>query len=218
MPYNPPHDRITDAEPLLDFASQHPLAHVVSVRDGVPDSDLIPLLAMPSDVSPTGYALIGHIARANPLADGVLDGSNVLASFGPADHYISPTWYPSKAEHHRTVPTWNYLIVHAWGSLVLHDDPKWVRHVVARLTSVMEKPMPNPWRMGQAPADYLDEMLSKIVGIEIPITRLEGRFKVSAARSEADRLGARDGVACMESGAFSDELATAMTHPPQLPE
>ena len=81
----------------------------------------------------------------------------MLAVFGPVDHYVSPTWYPSKAEHHRTVPTWNYLVVHAHGELVIHDDRAWTRAAVARLTNAMESGRDVPWRVGMAPKEYVDE-------------------------------------------------------------
>ena len=133
----------------------------------------------------------------------------MLAVFGPVDHYVSPTWYPSKAEHHRVVPTWNYLVVHARGELVVRDDPRWVRGAVAKLTSAMEGGREVPWRMGQAPDDYLADMLANIVGITIEVESLTGKFKVSAHRSEADRLGARDGIAA-ESDASVTPLVDAM--------
>ena len=215
MGYNPDHDRVDDVDVLAQFVGAHPLATLIT-HDGVtPQADLVPLLVVDDAETPSGKALVGHVARANPLWE---DGKHVgtsLATFGGGEHYISPTWYPSKAEHHRVVPTWNYLVVHAWGPLVVHDDPKWVRGVVARLTGAMEAGRDNPWRMGQAPGDYIDDMLTKIVGISLPIERFEGRFKVSSHRTDADRLGARDGLTRECGGTAHDELAEAMTNPPQ---
>ena len=215
MPYNPQHDQVGDLATLREFATRHPLAHLVTHNGEVPDVDLVPLLVLDSPTSATGVSLVGHVARANPLWQPGHVRGPVLATFGPAEHYISPSWYPSKAEHHRAVPTWNYVVAHAWGELVVHDDAKWVRGVVARLTTLMESTQPQPWRMGMAPRDYLDEMVSQIVGIEIPVDRWEGRFKVGSHRSDADRLGARDGVLRMASGACSDEVAAAMGEPPR---
>lgn len=214
MPYTPEHDRLTDVATLRAFVGDHPLAHLVTHDGTAPDVDLVPLLVVDSDTAPSGLSLIGHVARANRLwRPGVVQGP-VMATFGPAHHYISPSWYPSKAEHHRAVPTWNYLVAHAWGELIVHDDAKWVRAAVARLTTRMEATQEQPWRMGMAPADYLQAMLENIVGIEIEIDRFEGRFKVSSHRSEADRLGARDGLMAMNDGAFVSQLAAAMSNVP----
>lgn len=215
MGYNPDHDRVDDVDVLAEFVGAHPLATLIT-HDGVtPQADLVPLLAVDDAETPSGKALVGHVARANPLWE---DGKHVgtsLATFGGGEHYISPTWYPSKAEHHRTVPTWNYAVVHAWGELEIHDDPRWVRAACARLTTHLESGREEPWRMGMAPPDYVDELVADIVGLRIPVTRMTGKFKVSAHKSDADRLGARDGVAGELRGANAAELAALMTDPPQ---
>lgn len=213
MPYLPAHDTLTDVDVMRDFVVAHPLASVVTHDGSAPDLDLVPLLWETSETSATGVRLIGHVARSNPLWLPGRQQGPVLAVFGPVDHYVSPTWYPSKAEHHRVVPTWNYLVVHARGELVVHDDPRWVRGVVAKLTTAMEGGRDVPWRMGQAPDDYLAEMLDKIVGITIEVESLIGKFKVSAHRSDADRLGARRGTARESTSVQS--LLDAMAHPPQ---
>jgi transcriptional regulator len=213
MPYRPAHDAVDDPEVVTGFVRRHPLAMLVTHDGAVPDADLVPLLPVTES---DGLSLVGHVARANPLWRPGRQHGPVLAVFGPAEHYISPSWYPSKAEHHRVVPTWNYLVVHAWGELVVHDDRRWVRGVVARLTTAMESGRGEPWRMGQAPADFTEEMLEQIVGISVRVERISGKFKVSAHRSEADRLGARDGVAAEGKGLSADELVAAMTDPPQM--
>ena len=137
MPYNPPHDAVTDLETIAAFVAKHPLATLIT-HDGVtPQADMVPLLLVDDDDAPTGKALIGHVARANPLWENGRHEGLTLATFGPLEHYVSPSWYPSKAEHHRVVPTWNYLVAHAWGELEVHDDPRWVRGVVAKLTGAM---------------------------------------------------------------------------------
>lgn len=190
MPYRPAHDILDDEDVLLDFIARHPLATLVTHDGTAPDVDLIPLLA---EQGSEGVELIGHVARANPLWQDRQVGP-VLAVFGPVDHYVSPTWYPSKAEDHRTVPTWNYLVAHARGELVVHDERKWTRAAVARLTNAMESGREQPWRVGMAPREYVESELDDIVGISIRVTSLTGKFKVSAARSEADRVGASDGI------------------------
>jgi transcriptional regulator len=213
MPYTPAHDAVEDREVIEGFIRRHPLAMLMTHDGERPDADLIPLLLLDGE---QGQELVGHVARSNVLWRPGRQRGPVLAVFGPAEHYISPSWYPSKAEHHRVVPTWNYLVVHAWGELVVHDDPKWVRGVVARLTTAMEAGRLEPWRLGQAPADYTEQLLKDIVGISIHVERITGKFKVSAHRTEADRLGARDGVAAAASGLAFEEVVAAMTAPPQI--
>ena len=213
MPYNPEHDRITDTETLIAFVRTHPLAQLVTHDGSRPDVDFIPMLIEAlHDEAASGEGkslrLVGHVARNNPLWQRPQSGP-VVATFCGEDHYISPSFYPGKAEHHRAVPTWNYLVAHAWGELIVHDETKWVRRVVAQLTTAMEAGRAEPWRMGMAPSDYLDDMLAKIVGIEVRISHIEGRFKVGAQRPAADRQGGAAGVRA--EGAT--ELADAMSPP-----
>ncbi|WP_310530024.1 FMN-binding negative transcriptional regulator [Nocardioides sp.] len=191
MPYSPAHDSVDDPAVLLDFIEAHPLATLVTHDGETPDADLIPLLAQKGSA---GLDLVGHVARANPLWERAQVGP-VLAVFGPVGHYVSPTFYPSKAEHHRVVPTWNYLVVHAQGELVVHDDRAWTRAAVARLTQTMENGRSEPWRVGMAPREYVERQLDQIVGISVRVTSLIGKFKISAARHTADREGAAAGIA-----------------------
>ena len=150
--------------------------------------------------------LQAHIARANPLWTEVPDGTEVMVVFRGAHGYISPNWYPSKHETHRHVPTWNYEVVHAHGRLRVIDHEKFVRGLVARLTRRHEGTQPRPWRMGDAPRDYLEQMLKMIVGLEVEVTRLEGKRKLGQNRDARDRDGAIR--ALHERG--SEELALAM--------
>jgi len=103
--------------------------------------------------------------------------------------YVSPSWYPSKAEHGRVVPTWNYAVVHARGELAVHEDREWLRGLVTRLTETHEAGFAHPWRVADAPTDYIDGLLNAIVGIELRIHKLEGKWKASQNRGEADRAG-----------------------------
>ena len=130
--------------------------------------------------------LLAHIARANPLWTEVGDGGEVLVVFRGAHGYISPNWYASKHETHRHVPTWNYEVVHAHGRIHVRDDEKFVRGVVARLTREHEADQPYPWKMSDAPADYLSEELKQIVGIEVELMRVEGKRKLSQNRDARD--------------------------------
>jgi transcriptional regulator len=136
--------------------------------------------------------LRAHVARANPVWQEAAANPEALVIFqGPAA-YISPNWYPSKHEAHRQVPTYNYMVVHAHGRIVVRDDESFVRGLVARLTRKMEAGEPVPWKMGDAPADFIAQMLGAIVGIEIEVTRLVGKWKLGQNKAAADRRGAAD--------------------------
>ena len=142
----------------------------------------------------SGGVLIAHVARANSIWREVRDGDTVLVVFRGVEGYISPNWYPGKHETHRRVPTWNYEVVHAHGTIHVRDDEKFVRGVVARLTRQHEADQAEPWKMGDAPADYLAEQLSHIVGIEISLSRLEGKRKLNQHHEPQDREGAIRGL------------------------
>ena len=138
------------------------------------------------------FILRAHVARANPVWQEAAANPDALVIFqGPAA-YISPTWYPSKHDTHRQVPTYNYMVVHAHGRIVVRDDEAFVRGLVARLTRKMEAGEPVPWKMGDAPADFITQMLGAIVGIEIEVTRLVGKWKLGQNKAAADRRGAAE--------------------------
>ncbi|CAN7326013.1 FMN-binding negative transcriptional regulator [Variovorax sp. LjRoot178] len=141
-----------------------------------------------------GGILLAHVARANPVWREVENGDDVLVVFRGVHGYISPSWYPGKHETHRRVPTWNYEVVHAHGTIHVRDDEKFLRGVVARLTRQHESDQPQPWKMGDAPPDYLAEELSHIVGIEVCLTRLEGKRKLNQHHETRDREGAIRGL------------------------
>lgn len=150
--------------------------------------------------------LTAHVARANPLWREVQDGERVLVVFRGAQGYISPNWYPGKQETHRRVPTWNYEVVHAHGTIHVRDDEKFTRGVVAKLTRQHEASQPVPWKMGDAPSDYLAEQMRNIVGIEIRLTRLDGKRKLNQHHERPDREGAISGL----DSAGNHALAQAM--------
>jgi Transcriptional regulator len=138
--------------------------------------------------------LVAHVARANPIWQEVRDGEQVLVVFRGVQGYISPNWYPGKQETHRRVPTWNYEVVHAHGTLHVRDDEKFVRGVVGRLTRQHEADQPVPWKMGDAPSDYMAQQLQHIVGIEIRLSRLECKRKLNQHHALPDREGAIRGL------------------------
>jgi transcriptional regulator len=181
---------------------KHRFSTLVTVNDGLPEANHLPLLIDPEPL-PRG-SLRGHVARANPVWRQA-GGQEVLAIFHGPQVYVTPSWYPSKSEAGRVVPTWNYAVVHAYGPLVVHDDRDWLHALLTQLTDQQEATLPLPWRVDDAPADYLERMLGGIVGIEIPLTRLMGKWKVSQNRSAVDRAGVVDGLAIA-----GDEQSLAM--------
>ena len=202
--YNPDHFALHDPAALHRILRDHPLGMlVVQGPDGL-DAHHIPLLFDPT--SGQLGTLTGHVARANPLWQQCRDGADVLIVFRGVEGYISPSWYPSKHDTHRQVPTWNYEVVHVHGRLSAHDDERFVRGVVARLTRQHEAAEPVPWKMGDAPPDYLDAMLKAIVGIQVTISRLEGKAKLSQNKAPADRQGAIDALLARDRA----DLAQAM--------
>ncbi len=183
----------------------HPLATLVTHTMQGLEANHIPLLIDPGP-SPSG-TLRGHVARANPVWRTFHAGTEVLAVFQGPQGYITPSWYPSKAQHGKVVPTWNYAVVHAHGTLKIIEDAEWLRKLVTRLTASQESPRAKPWQVTDAPANYIDTMLKAIVGIEIPVTRMQGKWKMSQNRLQQDREGVIRGLE--ECG---DEVSAAMLH------
>ncbi len=146
--------------------------------------------AIPFELDAEAGMLTAHVARANSVWQRCPTGSPVMVVFRGAEGYISPNWYPSKHESHRQVPTWNYEVVHVHGALTVRDEESFVRGLVARLTRRHEAQEPKPWKMGDSAPDFIDAMLRNIVGIEIAITSLEGKVKLSQNRELRDRTSA----------------------------
>jgi transcriptional regulator len=160
-------------------------------------------------------SLLGHVARNNPHWHCAGEPDSLAIVRGP-DAYISPSWYPSKAEHGRVVPTWNYLTLHVYGRLVIHQSTDWLRDLVTRLTSVHEAAVGSSWQPSDAPAAYLDGQLRAIVGIELQISRIEAKAKLSQNRPAADQVSVVEALTDLPSG--SPDVATLMrTGPLALP-
>ena len=149
--------------------------------------------------------LLGHLARNNEQWQRPVVGDALVIMRGP-DAYVSPTWYASKQEHGRVVPTWNYITAHVYGTMTVYDDPAWVEGVVRRLSELHESGRPEPWSVDDAPAKYVSGQLRAIVGVEIAIKRIEAKFKLSQNRPDADVDGVIDGL--QDDG--EDELADAV--------
>jgi transcriptional regulator len=202
--YTPAHFAITDPNALHRVMREHPLGVLVTHGDAGLDANHLPF-EFDAAAGPHG-TLTAHVARANPVWQQLSAGAKVMVVFRAEAGYISPNWYPSKHETHRLVPTWNYVVVHAHGTVTLRDDERFVRGVVARLTRQHEAAEPRPWKMGDSPTEYIDTMLKAIVGLEIRIERIEGKAKLSQNRDDRDRLGAADALKALGR----DTLSVAM--------
>ena len=200
--YLPKHFEQPDPALLAALMHERPLATLIVATPAGPTADLIPLEFHPDQG--TQGTLRGHVARANPLWRHA--GAAALAVFHGPQAYVSPNWYPSKREHGKVVPTWNYTMVQARGVLRVVDESPWLRDLVGRLTQRHESAQPAPWAVSDAPDDYVQQMLGAIVGIEIELAALTGKWKVSQNRSAADRHG----VAVRLVGATADDNAQAM--------
>jgi len=154
--------------------------------------------------------LLGHVARNNEQWRQPVIGAALVIARGP-DSYISPSWYASKAEHGRVVPTWNYLTAHVYGTLTVHDDPDWVAMVVRRLTQHHEAGRERPWSVDDAPEKFFRGQLRAIVGVKVTITRIEAKFKLSQNRPAADIDGVIDGL--RESGELAGAAAVEQHRP-----
>ena len=184
--YIPSHFVVSDAEALHRLIREHPLGILLANTAGGLDANHIPFEFTPNEGE--HGTLRAHVARSNPVWQDVRDGDEVMVVFRGEEAYVSPTWFPSKHEFHKQVPTWNYKVVHLHGKIRICDDERFVRGMVARLTRTHEASQPKPWKMTDAPADYIDAMLKAIVGIEIEVTRITGKFKLSQNRELRDRL------------------------------
>ena len=197
--YLPKHFAETDVGVMHDLMQAYPLATLVSHGPDGLSANHIPL-QLDTTAGPNGTQR-GHIARANPLSNAsAVDGETLLIFRGP-ESYISPSAYATKAEHGKVVPTWNYTAVHAYGRLRLIDDPAWIFAQISALTAMHESPLPQPWAVSDAPADYIEKMLGAIVGIEITIERLVGKWKVSQnqpAVNQESLIAALDGLPMAE--------------------
>lgn len=175
---------------LVATIAAHPLgALVVNGPNGL-DANHVPFLV--EQAGDGQWRLLAHVARANPLWKECTDGQEVMVIFRAEQAYVSPNWYPGKHETHRLVPTWNYRVVHVHGRLRVRDEERFVRGVVARLTKTHEATTgsPRPWKMTDSSAEFIDQMLANIVGLEIEVLRMVGKWKLSQNREERDLRGA----------------------------
>lgn len=207
--YVPAHFALDDAgvRALLDRAGASDL---VTVTDDGPVATLLPFVHDPDD-GPHG-ALLGHLARNNDQWTRPARGGALVIVRGP-DAYVSPSWYASKTEHGRVVPTWNYVTLHVHGVVTWHDDPVWVEDVVRRLTvrheGALHGPDGVPWSVDDAPRRFVDGQLRAVVGVRVAITRIEAKAKLSQNRSSADVAGVVAGLAARGDDAAARAVADA---------
>ena len=195
-----PRFNVMPADEARGFVADVATAQLVTVgADGVPDATLLPVLWR-------GDTLVGHFARANPQWRRVVDGSAALAVVTGPDAYVSPSFYATKAEHGRVVPTWNYSAVHLRGPVRVVDDPAWLRTLVGELTDHHESRRAEPWAVEDAPETYVDKQLRAIVGVEIVVESVQAKAKLSQNRSAEDRAGVVAGL----RGTPGEPVARAM--------
>ncbi len=190
--YQPTHFREDRLDVQHALVRAHPLGLLISTgADGLV-ANPIPFV-IDTDRGAHG-TLRCHVARANPNWKELHISADCLVVFQGAEHYITPSWYASKREHGKVVPTWNYTTVHCWGHAIIRDDAVWVRDQIEALTRQHEQPRRLPWAVDDAPEPFIAAQMRGIVGIEIPIARIEGKWKVSQNRPEADRTGVHVGL------------------------
>ncbi|HTS26118.1 MAG TPA: FMN-binding negative transcriptional regulator [Bryobacteraceae bacterium] len=199
--YQPQAFREERIETLHSFIRAHPLATLITAGAGGLLANLVPFTLV--EGGPKG-TLRAHVARANDQVDALRSGSGTLVVFQGADAYITPSWYISKREHGRVVPTWNYVVVQARGTPRVIDDPDWLRAQIRNLTAAQEQKRPTPWNVNDAPEPFISGQIQAIIGVEIPISTIEGKWKVSQNRSAADRQGVEEGL---RQEGISEEMA-----------
>jgi transcriptional regulator len=191
--YLPRHFEETSTERLEAFIARHPLGTLFRSGPNGPAADHLPFLLDGAGTS--RRTLRAHCARANPLWREAPVSPECLVVFHGPSAYVSPSWYPSKAQTHKVVPTYNYTVVHVRGAVRVIDDPEWVMRMVRDLTHRFESSRDAPWQVSDAPADFIDTMVRAIVGIEIEVSEMTGKFKLSQNQSEENRQGVIDGMA-----------------------
>jgi transcriptional regulator len=201
--YVPRFNAMDDADEIRDLVRTVGSAELVTVGpDGFPNATLLPVIW-------EGDRLLFHMARANSQWTTLEAGNPALAIVTAAQAYISPSWYPSKNEHGRVVPTWNYSAVHFTGRVEAHQDAGWLLDAVTHLTDLHERNREEPWAVTDAPARYIEKQLRAIVGIEMSIEKVEAKAKLSQNRSEEDRNGVIEGLR-REGGSRERELSDRM--------
>ncbi|HEY2795766.1 MAG TPA: FMN-binding negative transcriptional regulator [Micromonosporaceae bacterium] len=202
--YIPKHFEAPDDESVSELLARAGASDLVTWSGREMVATTVPLLH-----DPASGTLIGHLARNNVQ----WQHTDALVIVRGPDAYVSPSSYATKREHGRTVPTWNYVTAHVYGTLIAHDDPVWTERLVRRLTDRYEAERPAPWSVDDAPRGYIEGQLKAIVGIEIAISRIEAKWKLSQNRSDADIAGVRDDLRSAERGSERERAVAAAMEP-----
>jgi transcriptional regulator len=202
--YRPAFTVVDDEQHAREMVTAARSGWLVTSTDDGPEATLLPILWRDSRV-------IAHMAKANPHWRTIGDGTRALVIVTGPEAYVSPSWYPSKREHGRVVPTWNYLAVHLTGTVTVHRDPAWLLDAVTDLTNHHEQARETRWHVSDAPREFIDAQLKAIVGLEVSIERVEAKAKISQNRPEQDRLGVIDGLRA-ETGAADAAMVEAMAN------
>ncbi len=216
----PRHFAVTDLARIADFVDAAHSATLVTFDGTRPVATLLPVIwERPATLGDESYGrLLGHIAVANAQWQTAAPGAEALAIVTGPQAYISPAWYESKARHGRVVPTWNYEVVHLAGAVTFHQDAEWLRDVVTRLTRRHEAGRNHPWAVSDAPPEYINGQLRAIVGVEVAISSVEAKQKLSQNRSVPDRSGVVAGLRAESadpgSEAIADLMAAQLTEKP----
>ncbi len=194
--YNPAHFKVDDENALHAFVRQYPLAALITHSTSGLSASHLPLLL---EDTAEGFLLRGHVARANGHWKEWGDGIEALAIFNGPQAYVTPQWYPTKLKDARVVPTWNYAVTHVRGTLRAIEEPTWLHQLVTALTREHEKDFAHQWAVTDAPSDYIEKQLKAIVGLELRISSIEGKWKLSQNRNDADYSGTQNGLAARDT-------------------
>ncbi|RUT74408.1 MULTISPECIES: FMN-binding negative transcriptional regulator [Gammaproteobacteria] len=203
--YVPSHFKEDDISKLQQYIRDYGFGLLVVADEGGIEANHVPFHLISGKDGSLGQ-LQCHLARSNPVWQRLRDGARILAVFQGPDAYVSPSWYETKAETGRVVPTWNYLAVHAEGTARVIEDSTWLKHHLHRLTDQHESDMGNPWSVDDAPTDFTERLVQAIVGVEIEIETLIGKLKASQNQPEKNRAGVKAGL---EAGAGAQNRAMA---------
>ena len=207
--YIPKQFREERPEVLRAFIARHPLGALVALTADGLTANHLPMIW--HEREGTAGVLHGHLARANPLWKTLAPEAPVLVIFGGANRYISPSWYPAKQEHGKVVPTWNYSVVHAHGTIRFNENPDHSLRHLGELTDHQEASRSEPWRVSDAPAEYIEPMVKRVIALEIAVTRLIGKFKASQHRHESERTAVA--AALISEGLSSADLDEVVRAP-----
>lgn len=189
--YRPPAFREDRPEVLRDAIRSHPLGTLVTAGPAGIVASMVPFIVR---TGPDGDVLCAHLAKGNSQIAELRANAPTSVLFHGPQGYVSPSWYPTKQEHGKVVPTWNYIVVQAWGVPIIRDDADWVRAQIGELTNLAEEGRREPWKIEDAPPDFLSGQLKGIVGLEVPVSRIEGKWKLSQNQPERNRIGVIQGL------------------------